>query len=305
MKTNDRPLTDLMKTVDNGAAQLPDFQRGWVWDDGRIKALILSVIHNYPVGAAMFLEYGNESIHFKHKLIEGSEAKSESEPDELILDGQQRLTSLYNALYSKNPVRTKTDKGKEIERYYYLNIEKATDPNADDEEIVISVPATKQITSDFGRSVDIDLTTRQKEFEHKLFPLNIILNPGEEQDWQNEYYAYYEYAPAVIQQFTQLFSKIIMPTQKYAMPVILLDKETPKEAVCQVFENVNTGGVSLTVFELVTAIFAMDDFPLREDWEKRREKHFSTDLLNIVTATDFLTSLTLLSSFKAGGNSKL
>ena len=108
MKTNDRPLTDLMKAVDTGAAQLPDFQRGWVWDDGRIKALILSVIHNFPVGAAMFLEYGNESIHFKHKPIEGSDANPDTEPDELILDGQQRLTSLYNALFSKKPVHTGT-----------------------------------------------------------------------------------------------------------------------------------------------------------------------------------------------------
>ena len=301
MKTNDRPLTDLMKAVDTGATQLPDFQRGWVWDDNRIKALILSVIHNFPVGAAMFLEYGNESIHFKHKPIEGSDASPDTEPDELILDGQQRLTSLYNALYSKKPVHTKTDKGKEISRYYYLNIEKALDPNSEDEEIVISVPATRQITSDFGRKIEIDLSTRQDEFRTKMFPLNIILNPGEEQEWQNKYYAHYEYNPAIIQEFTELFSKIIMPTQRYAMPVILLDKETPKEAVCQVFENVNTGGVSLTVFELVTAIFAMDDFPLREDWKERKEKYFSGDLLNIVTATDFLTALTLFSSFKAGG----
>ena len=121
MKTNDRPLSELMQSVDTGAAQLPDFQRGWVWDDGRIKALILSVIHNFPVGAAMFLEYGNETIRFKHKPIEGSRADSNIVPDELILDGQQRLTSLYNALYSKNPVRTKTDKGKKIDRYYYLD----------------------------------------------------------------------------------------------------------------------------------------------------------------------------------------
>lgn len=301
MKTNDRPLTDLMKAVDSGAAQLPDFQRGWVWDDGRIKALILSVIHNFPVGAAMFLEYGNESIHFKHKPIEGSSANPDIEPDELILDGQQRLTSLYNAFYSKNPVHTKTDKGKEIDRYYYLDIAKALDPSADDDEVVISIPATKQLTSDFGRKIEMDLSTRQDEFRLKMFPLNIILNSGEEQGWQNEYYAYYNYDPAVIQQFTELFSKIVMPTQKYAMPVILLDKETPKEAVCQVFENVNTGGVSLTVFELVTAVFAMDDFPLRKDWEERKEKYFSGNLLNIVTATDFLTALTLLSSFKAGG----
>ena len=301
MKTNDRPLTDLMIAVDSGKAQLPDFQRGWVWDDGRIKALILSVIHNYPVGAAMFLEYGNESIHFKHKPIEGSAADPETKPDELILDGQQRLTSLYNALFSKKPVHTKTDKGKVIDRYYYLDIEKALDPTADDEDVIVSIPATKQVTSDFGRKIDKDLSTRQNEFKEKMFPLNIILDSGEEQGWQNEYYAYYNYDPSVIQKFTALFSKIIMPTQKYAMPVILLDKETPKEAVCQVFENVNTGGVSLTVFELVTAIFAMDDFPLREDWEKRKELYFSGELLDIVTATDFLTALTLLSSFKEGG----
>lgn len=301
MKTNDRPLTDLMEAVDTGAAQLPDFQRGWVWDDGRIKALILSVIHSFPVGAAMFLEYGNESIRFKHKPIEGSNANPNTKPDELILDGQQRLTSLYNALYSKKPVRTKTDKGKEIERYYYLDIEKALDPDADDEEIVISIPATKQVTSDFGRKIEKDLSTRQDEFELKMFPLNIILDSSEEQGWQNEYYAYYNYDSEVIKQFTALFTNIIMPTQKYAMPVILLDKETPKEAVCQVFENVNTGGVSLTVFELVTAIFAMDDFQLRKDWEERKEQYFSGDLLNSVTATDFLTALTLLASFKAGG----
>lgn len=301
MKTNDRQLIELMKEVDSGAAQLPDFQRGWVWDDGRIRALILSVIHNFPVGAAMFLEYGNESIHFKHKPIEGSPANPTMEPNELILDGQQRLTSLYNALYSRNPVHTKTDKGKDIDRCYYLDIVKALDPKADDEEGVISVPASKKITSDFGRKVDIDISTREQEFKLKMFPLNIILDTSEEQNWQNEYYKYYNYDAEVIKQFTELFSKVINPTQQYQMPVILLDKTTPKEAVCQVFENVNTGGVSLTVFELVTAIFAMDDFQLRKDWEERKKKYFSGDLLSKVTATDFLTALTLLSSFKSGG----
>ena len=147
--------------------------------------------------------------------------------------------------------------------------------------------------------------TKQDEFRLKMFPLNIILNSGEEQGWQNEYYAYYNYDPAIIRQFTDLFSKIIMPTQKYAMPVILLDKETPKEAVCQVFENVNTGGVSLTVFELVTAIFAMDDFPLRKDWEERKEKYFSGDLLNVVTATDFSDCSYAALFVSVGRNGKL
>ena len=83
--------------------------------------------------------------------------------------------------------------------------------------------------------------------------------------------------------------------------MISLGKDTPKEAVCQVFENVNTGGVSLTVFELVTAIFAMDDFELRKDWEERKAKYFDGDLLSCITATDFLTACTLLSTYKKGG----
>lgn len=54
-----------MNSIQCGKIQLPDFQRGWVWDDNRIKALIASITNGYPVGAAMFLEYGNSSIHFK------------------------------------------------------------------------------------------------------------------------------------------------------------------------------------------------------------------------------------------------
>ena len=85
------------------------------------------------------------------------------------------------------------------------------------------------------------------------------------------------------------------------MPVISLDKDTPKEAVCQVFENVNQGGVSLTVFELVTAVFAMDDFELRADWDKRKQENLNGDVLNIVTATDFLTACTLLTTYEKKG----
>ncbi len=55
---------------------------------------------------------------------------------------------------------------------------------------------------------------------------------------------------------------------QYQIPVIEIGNDVPKEAVCQVFENVNQGGVSLTVFELVTATFAADNFELRKDWDE-------------------------------------
>lgn len=300
MQTNDRQIIDLMKAIHDGKAQLPDFQRGWVWDDNRIKALIASVTNNFPVGAAMFLEYGNQNIRFKYRVIEGSPSVGTT-PEELVLDGQQRLTSIYSSLYSDKPVHTRTDKGKDIQRFYYIDIEKALDPSVDRVDAIISVPETKIVTSNFGRTVELDLSTQTKEFDNKMFPLNVILDNLKAQYWQNAYYAHYQYDPNIIQEFIKFNSMLIMPTMQYKIPVIRLEKETPKEAVCQVFENVNTGGVSLTVFELVTAIFAMDDFELRKDWEERQAKYFSGDILSVITATDFLAACTLLTTYKKGG----
>ena len=300
MKTNDTPILDLMKDIGAGKIQLPDFQRGWVWDDTRIRKLIASITQNFPVGAAMFLEYGNENVRFKYRMIEGA-PQNDVTPEELVLDGQQRLTSIYSALCSQKPVKTKTDKGDEIFRYYYINIEKALDSSVDREDAIISVPKTKQITSDFGRKIDLDVTTAEKEYENKLFPLNIILDDEKSYDWEQAYLSYHNNANEISNEYRTFRGKIIIPVTHYKIPVISLGKDTPKEAVCQVFENVNQGGVSLTVFELVTAVFAMDDFELRPDWKNRKYGRLNGDILSVVTATDFLTACTLLSSYKKGG----
>lgn len=130
-----------------------------------------------------------------------------------------------------------------------------------------------------------------------MFPINIVFDNVETQKWQMEYLQFYRMDQQITNQYFDFSSKILLPTLQYQMPVILLDADTSKEAVCRVFENVNTGGVSLTVFELVTAMFAMDDFELRKDWEERRENHFKGDILSVLTATDFITACTLLASY--------
>jgi hypothetical protein len=80
--------------------------------------------------------------------------------------------------------------------------------------------------------------------------------------------------------------------------VIELGRHTPRQAVCQVFEKVNTGGVTLTVFELLTATYAADEFDLRHDWEERR-CHWSAPefrILREVSNTDSLQTVTLLAT---------
>lgn len=297
MKTNDRLITDLMKDIKVGKIQLPDFQRGWVWDDNRIRSLIASITNKFPVGAAMFLDYGNPEVLLKYRMIEGAPPAT-ARPEELILDGQQRLTSIFSAMYSMQAVKTRTDKGKEVERFYYIDIEKSLDPSCDRIDAIISVPKEKIITADFGRKILLDLSTQEKEFENKMFPLNIIFDNAAQLLWQMNYLKHYNNNSDIMAEYLEFQNKIVGEVIKYQIPVIALEKETPKEAVCQVFENVNTGGISLTVFELLTAIFATDNFNLREDWEERRKKYFSGDILKVITAKDFITACTLLKSYK-------
>lgn len=294
-KSNDISITDILKDIDNGIVQLPDFQRGWVWDDYRIKSLIASISNSYPVGALMFLEYGGDAVRFKYRPF--NKLKTEEKPDILVLDGQQRLTSIFSSMFFRGPVDTKTDKNKEIKRYYYLDIEKCLNSTVDRIDAIISVPENKMIRSNFGKNIQLDLSTREKEFENHMFPLNIVYDLIECGMWMNQYQEYHSYTAKIMQRYGKFNVEILNPIQTYKVPVITLDKKTPKEAVCQVFENVNTGGVSLTVFELVTAIFAADNFELRKDWEKRKEILEKESILSDVSATDFLTAITLISRY--------
>jgi len=98
--------------------------------------------------------------------------------------------------------------------------------------------------------------------------------------------------------FNQFYKEVIQRFEQYQLPVIEMGKETPKEAVCLVFEKVNTGGVSLTVFELLTATFAADNFTLREDWQKISKQFTKEEVLRKIPSDDFLQAVTLLATMK-------
>ena len=108
-----QPLQEILSSVGKGETQLPDFQRGWVWDDEHIKSLIASLSLSFPIGTVMTLDTGSADITFKPRPIEGTDDQLQQvEPETLILDGQQRLTSLFQSLRSGRAVETRDAKGK-------------------------------------------------------------------------------------------------------------------------------------------------------------------------------------------------
>ncbi len=290
-------LSDLLKDIRSGKIQLPDFQRGWVWDDDHIRDLLVSVARSFPVGAVMLLEAGGE-VRFQTRPVEGLEKVLDLsiEPEKLILDGQQRLTTLTQAIALTTPVDTRTNKGKAIKRHYYFDIQHAIEsPHALD-EAVIAVDENRQLRTNFGRDIALDLSTRELECSQLYFPCDQIMNSDA---WEE---TLYEIAPDSIKLYMDFRKEILNAFRNYQIPVIELKKETSKEAVCLVFEKVNTGGVSLSVFELVTAGYAADGYNLRDDWygsdirkkESRKERLEEEPMLKGIDAPEFLQAVTLL-----------
>jgi hypothetical protein len=299
-------LGNLLSDIRDGKMQLPEFQRPWVWDDIRIRAIIASVSMSHPMGAIMELEVG-KNIRLLPRVFEGVTLEKKVVPEVLVLDGQQRLTALYLAILSGKAVKTTTEKKKEIKRYYYLNIEKCLDPSADRfDDAIVSVPETRQITSDFGRKIDMDLSTNEMEYKNGMFPLNLMYDQNGLLDWTEGYREYFSYSPEKSRFLNRFQNEVWLRFQQYKVPVIKLKSETPKEAICKIFENVNTFGVSLTVFDLLTAKFAADaadtseDFYLRKDWEKCK-KEIHNQKIRVLRGVDentFLTAITLLTSYQ-------
>lgn len=303
-------LLDLLRNIKEGKTQLPDFQRGWVWDDEHIRSLLASISLSYPIGAVMMLQTGNSEVRFKPRLVEGVILEHPPEPERLILDGQQRLTSLFQSLFSGKPVLTRDTRGKDVTRWYYLDIDKALDPLGDREEAIVGLSEDKK-TRNFRGEIIHDYSTMLQECNAGYFPLSLVFNLNALTDWQMCYTIHSVNSNADLMQqrmtkWTMLLQQVIQRFQQYQVPLIQLRKENPKEAVCQVFEKVNTGGVSLTAFELLTATYAAEDFNLRSDWQSREKRIRKFKVLESIENTDFLQTVTLLATYsRKQSNSEL
>src|SRR5215475_8628395 len=117
--TNPRALKELLGEINSRTTALPDFQRDFVWDPGATQELIVSIANNYPAGS--ILRVRDSKRVFAAREFEGAPPLDRATHTFLVLDGQQRLTSLYQAFYGAG------------EHRYYLALRKLID-GADFEE---------------------------------------------------------------------------------------------------------------------------------------------------------------------------
>ena len=305
-QTNPMDLQKLLDECHRGVIQLPDFQRSWVWDEDRIKSVIASISRAFPIGALMSLDTGGP-VNFKPRPVEGApQAAGNIAPQSLLLDGQQRMTSLYHVMLRGKVVETVTPKKTRVRRWFYIDISKAIDPNSDREEAILGVPEDRVERSDFGRKIELDLSSAEKEYAALKYPVSQVFDWDRWQDGFDDHWAGDKHK-AVRNEFRVFKKQVLENFKYYRVPVIALDRSTSKEAVCVVFEKVNTGGKALDAFELVTAMYAASGHELRKDWygdEKTKGRHrrladtlrladSEAGILAEVSNTDFLHAVSL------------
>ncbi len=140
-----------------------------------------------------------------------------------------------------------------------------------------------------------------------MFPLN---QSFDNRDWFFEWQKYWRDKGKGFFDLEEGFHDIIKKIEMYQMPLIRLDQDNSRAAICLIFEKVNVGGKQLDVFDLLTAIFAASDFDLRSDWygpddssaTGRRDRIVGypspRDVLTKIKGDDFLQACTLLHTRK-------
>lgn len=251
--TNPRALKELLAEIHNRSAVLPDFQRDFVWDPSATKELIVSIANNYPAGS--ILRVRDAKRVFAVREFEGAPVRAGATHTFLVLDGQQRLTSLYQAFYGVG------------EHRYYLDLGKLKD-GADFEDAICHVRATAK----WAKARE-DFALQAKEL---LLPLSVLKGgAGGFLQWilqvTNSMVA--EERSKMLDALTMLNDNWIKTIDDYHFPVVTLSDQTEADALCTIFETLNSTGVKLSVFELLTARFWPQNIKLRTLWEKALAEH--------------------------------
>ncbi|MBA2483151.1 MAG: DUF262 domain-containing protein, partial [Nitrosomonas sp.] len=230
-QTNPHDLYKLLDDCHRGILQLPDFQRSWVWDEDRIKSLIASISRAFPMGALMTLDTGG-AVDFKPRSIEGAPViANQTKPQSLLLDGQQRMTSLYQVTLRGQVVETVTPKEKKVKRWFYIDIRKSLDYLVDREEAIVGVPEDRIVRQAFGRETVLDLSTPEKEYAALMYPLSQVFDWDKWQDGFDKYWRGDD-NEGVREELRSFKRQILENFKYYRVPVIALDRSTSKEAVC-------------------------------------------------------------------------
>ena len=244
-------LQEIISQINMGLLGVPSFQRDFAWKPSDMNDLFESIIHGYYIGSLLFWETKNPDDLSPTQLYGASKIHNFS-PPLIVLDGQQRLSTIYYAI--KRPSET-IDENFPL-THFFIDIEKIILNMPDDEDVIVSYKENEVNKK--------SLQFTETQFKQKLFPLQQL---STFHDWLDEYETFLvgtgDSASTARSRKTQLREIFQRIWCEYQIPIIKLPKEMTLDDVAKIFEKLNSTGRSLTTFDLLNARFIKHDIELR------------------------------------------
>lgn len=232
-------LSQLIEKIDTGELGLPELQRPFVWKNTKVRDLFDSMTRGYPVGYLTLWE----CLKLDKKKSIGTYAKSYDEPKEVIIDGQQRLTSLYSVMKGKPVIdHDFVERNIIISFCPLLNkFEVGTAANKNNPEWIYNL--SELFTSPSATKFIMKFLERLGSYRDSQ---GLELTDDEEND-------------------IEISIEAVFNLKNYKFPVLMIEAGTTEEDVSEIFVRINSQGVNLNEVDFILTLLSVH-------WEEGRKK---------------------------------
>ncbi len=243
-------VADLLEEIDRGVIVLPEFQRDFEWSDERVSQLLATVARRWPAGSLLLQDFPGETF-YKLRPFEGGPPVRDDEVGFVVLDGQQRLTALYQAVYDTGP-------------YVYAIRADALTADA-------SIDMLEEAISSFRREA-WDRTERDRPWEpdHDWIPFYALRSAADFFGWRDDVVSRSpeELRERLRAELSDAYRHGLEAFHTYQLPAVVVERELQPAAIARIFERVNRGGLTLSAFDLMVAKTFETGWNLRDRWER-------------------------------------
>lgn len=227
-------IRKILDSVNRGEIRIPAFQRGFVWEMDRVAHLLDSIYKGYPFGSLLFWRT-KQKLEVERKLGTFMLPEPQAEyPIDYVLDGQQRLTSIFTVFQT----------------------ELSPQPNPDWKDIYFDLEATDNPQN----SVFVALESVQDEERARYFPMRVLFDSV----------MYRASTDHLEKGKIEIVDKLQEKFKEVTIPVQILNSEN-RSIVAIVFERINHLGVALDTLQLLSAWTWSEDFDLLDKFRDLRD----------------------------------
>jgi len=264
-----RKVTGLVEAAHEGKICLPNFQRDFVWTREEVADLVRSIIRGYFIGSLLLLRCDANAPPFAPVFLRGAQPLTQDpRPELLILDGQQRLSSLIYALTAPNL----SLKDSSQRRWFFVNL-----------DVLLREPDSDEVVFDRAKRELRGLDKPEVQYEQRILPCTVLLTQQGFYGWRDGFEDWLRQTDAGMLDVYRAdwrdgWTAAVTAFQTFEVPLVELPRvdDSDGEAigrVCAIFEKLNSTGVDLSVYDLLTARLYRDGIKLHDLWAEAVTAH--------------------------------